>query len=44
MNDAKIVAAIREATKDGCHAEVKRKDDGTLVVYKVKKKIVASGK
>lgn len=44
MNDLELISAIREATKDGGHAEVKKRDDGTFVVYKVKKKIVTSGK
>lgn len=43
-NDAELLAAIREAVKDGCHAEVRQKADGIFAVYKVKKKIVASGK
>lgn len=44
MDEKNLVLAIREATRDGCHAEVRIKEDGTFVVYKVKKKIVASGK
>lgn len=44
MKDEELASAVREAIRDGCHAEVKKKEDGTLVVYKVKKKIVTSGK
>lgn len=43
MNDKKILEAIKRIViKNGNNAEVRRKPDGTLVVYEVKKNIVAS--
>lgn len=44
VTDKEIIKAIRDITSRGNHAEVKRKTDGTLTVYEVKKNIVASGK
>lgn len=41
MEDNKIMTAIRAIVKRGNNAEVKAKSDGTLVVYEVKKNIVA---
>lgn len=40
--DRKIIEAIRRIVDKGGNAEVKRRKDGTLVVYEVKKNIVAS--
>ncbi len=43
MDDKKIMEAIRKIViKNGNNAEVRKKPDGTLVVYEVKKNIVAS--
>lgn len=44
VNDKEIIKAIRLITNRGNNAEVKRKRDGTLAVYEVKKNIVTSGK
>ncbi len=44
MTDKEIIKAIRDITSRGNNAEVRRKLDGTLIVYEVKKNIVASGK
>lgn len=41
-NDKKVIEAIKKIVNSGGNAEVKRKKDGTLVVYEVKKNIVAS--
>lgn len=41
-NDKKILEAIKKIVNKGNNAEVKRKKDGTLVVYEIKKNIVAS--
>ncbi len=41
-NDKKVIEAIKKITNRGGNAEVKRKKDGTLIVYEVKKNIVAS--
>lgn len=40
--DKKVMEAIWKIVNRGGNAEVKRKKDGTLVVYEVKKNIVAS--
>ena len=40
--DIRILDAIKKIVNKGSNAEVKRKKDGTLVVYEVKKNIVAS--
>lgn len=40
--DRKVIEAIRKIVDSGGNAEVKRRKDGTLVVYEVKKNIVAS--
>ena len=40
--DRKGIEAIRKIVDSGGHAEVKRRKDGTLVVYEVKKNIVAT--
>lgn len=40
--DKKVLEAIKRIVNNGANAEVKRKKDGTLVVYEVKKNIVAS--
>jgi len=42
MEEKKILEAIRRIVEKGNNAEVRRKKDGTLVVYEVKKNIVAS--
>lgn len=39
--DLQILQSIRKITSRGNHAEVKRKKDGHLTVYEVKKNIVA---
>ena len=41
-NDEKLMKAIREVIARGHNAEVRKKPDGTLVVYEIKKNIVAS--
>lgn len=41
MSEKEVVKAIREITGRGNNAEVKRKSDGTFIVYEVKKNIVA---
>lgn len=41
-NERKVIEAIRKIVNRGGNAEVKRKKDGTLVVYEVKKNIVTS--
>lgn len=41
MSDKEIVKAILEITERGNNAEIKKKADGTLIVYEVKKNIVA---
>lgn len=42
MEEKKILEAIRRIVEKGNNAEVRRKKDGTLVVYEVKKNIVVS--
>ncbi len=42
MEEKKILEAIIKIVEKGNNAEVRRKKDGTLVVYEVKKNIVAS--
>lgn len=44
MNDKEVMRAIRLIVDRGNNAEVRRKSDGTLTVYEVKKNIVTSGK
>lgn len=39
-SDAKIMRKIRRITDHGNNAEVKRRKDGSLTVYEVKKNIV----
>lgn len=39
-NDKKILESIKKIVARGNNAEVKRKSDGSLVVYEVKKNIV----
>ena len=41
MEEKKLVEAILKIVNKGGNAEVKRRTDGTLVVYEVKKNIVA---
>ena len=41
-NDVKVMESIKRIIERGNNAEVKRKKDGTLVVYEVKKKIAVS--
>lgn len=41
-NERKVIEAIKKIVDSGSNAEVKRRKDGTLVVYEVKKNIVAS--
>ena len=41
-NEIKVIEAIKKIVDKGGNAEVKRRKDGTLVVYEVKKNIVAS--
>ena len=41
-NDEMIIVAIKRIVAKGNHAEVKQRKDGSLVVYEVKKNIVAS--
>ncbi len=41
-NDRKVLEAIKKIVNKGNNAEVKRQKDGTLVVYEIKKNIVAS--
>lgn len=41
-NDKKVLEAIKKIVNKGNNAEVKRQKDGTLVVYEIKKNIVAS--
>ncbi len=40
-NDKKIIESIKKIVDRGNNAEVKRKRDGSLVVYEVKKNIIA---
>lgn len=44
LNDKEVMRAIRLIVDRGNNAEVRRKRDGTLTVYEVKKNIVTSGK
>jgi hypothetical protein len=41
-NEQKIMNAIKRIVEKGNNAEVKRKKDGTLIVYEVKKNIAVS--
>lgn len=40
-NDRKVIEAIKQIISNGNNAEVKKRRDGSLVVYEVKKNIVA---
>ncbi len=40
--EQKIMDAIKKIVEKGNNAEVKRKKDGTLIVYEVKKNIAVS--
>lgn len=40
-NEEKIMETIKRIVDKGNNAEVRRKKDGTLIVYEVKKNIVA---
>ena len=41
-SDRKVLEAIKRIVDKGNNAEVKRRKDGTLIVYEVKKNIVTS--
>jgi len=41
LSDEKILTTIKDILKRGNNAEIKRKTDGTIVVYEVKKNIVS---
>lgn len=42
MTDREVMEAIRRICAKGNNAEVKRRRDGTLVVYEIKKNIVTA--
>lgn len=39
-DDKRVVVTIKRITARGNHAEVKRKADGSLTVYEVKKRVM----
>ena len=41
LSDEKILTAIKAILKRGNNAEIRKKTDGTIVVYEVKKNIVS---
>lgn len=41
MSDKQLATAIKEIIERGNNAEIRRGKDGSLVVYEVKKKIIA---